>query len=77
MEVCWILETDANIRSNLDGGSIDFSKKLFLIDDGKVTELANKKIAIDKDLGEIVTNIEDVISKKYLDVANIDKKNYQ
>ncbi|CAK1584261.1 unnamed protein product [Parnassius mnemosyne] len=49
--------------SQLGRGNTDFPKKLLLIGNGKVPE-STEKNNIDKDLGEIVTNTEDLISRK-------------
>ena len=70
------LKLCTNMRAHLDGGGADFSIKILLIGDGKVPN-SEGKIEIDKELGEIVTNIEDLISKVYVDVVHIEHKNYQ
>lgn len=57
------------------GGSTNVPSKLLLIGDGKVVHAANK-IEIDHDLDEIVTSSEDLISKVYHDVVQIENKDY-
>ena len=47
-----------------------------MIGDGKIPHFVNK-IEIDHNLGEKVTRIEDIISKVYLDVDQIENKDYQ
>lgn len=53
-----------------------FSSKLLLIEDGKVPHFENK-IEIDHDLDKKVTSIEDVISKVYPDVIQVENKDHQ
>ncbi|CAB3233342.1 unnamed protein product [Arctia plantaginis] len=69
------LKLSTNMRAHLGGGSTNFPSKLLLIGDGKVPHFENK-IEIDRDLGERVTSIEDLISKVYPDIVEIENKDY-
>ena len=71
------LKLSTNMRSYHSGGTSEFENKLLLIGEGKVPESGDKKFSLDKDLGRIVTNIEDLILKVYPNVANIHQKNHQ
>ncbi|XP_048514974.1 LOW QUALITY PROTEIN: ATP-dependent DNA helicase pif1-like [Athalia rosae] len=70
------LKLSTNMRAHLVGGSTNFSSKLLLIGDGKVPHFENK-IEIDRDLGERVTSIEELISKVYPNIVEIENKDYQ
>lgn len=64
------------MRAHFCGGSTSFSSKLLLIGDGKVPNFENK-IEIDHDLGKQVISIEDLISKVYPDLVQVENKNCQ
>lgn len=70
------LKLSTNMRAHLGGGSTSFPSKLLLIGDGKVPHFENK-IEIDRDLGERVGSIEDLISKVYPNIVEIENKDYQ
>ncbi|CAG4969265.1 unnamed protein product [Colias eurytheme] len=71
-----ILKLTTNMRAYMGGGSITFSSKLLLLGDGKVPHFENK-IEIDRDLGERVSNIEDLISKVYPEISEIENKDHE
>ena len=64
------------MRAHLGGGNTNFPSKFLLIGDQKIPHFENK-IEIDHDLSEKVTSIEDLISKVYPDVDQIENKDYQ
>lgn len=64
------------MRAHFGGGSTLFLSKLLLIGDRKVPHFENK-IEIDRDLCEKLISIEDLISKVYPDMVEVEKKCYQ
>ncbi|GBP39112.1 hypothetical protein EVAR_18050_1 [Eumeta japonica] len=64
------------MRAHLGGGSITFPSKLLSVGDGKIPH-SNNKIEIDCDLGVKVGNIEELITKVYPDISQIENKDHQ
>ncbi|GBP66856.1 ATP-dependent DNA helicase pif1 [Eumeta japonica] len=71
-----ILKLSTNMRAHLGGGSITFPSKLLSVGDGKIPH-SNNKIEIDCDLGVKVGNIEELITKVYPDISQIENKDHQ
>lgn len=67
------LQLRTNMRAHLGGSDSEFPSKLLQIGDG-TAENDDGFITVDKNLGEIVRSVEDLISKVYPDISDLTEK---